>query len=406
MENLIRSNIQTQRGMSLYDLRSLAQNEPGEFMRKIEEGASSGKLKLTDIRNITAVWQALADVNVEVNIPDLSGSMRTITTSAFPILTGNLVIAMINSGYDAIEKIGQDLVMEIDDPHKVTAIASVSGLDSGKDEVKEKEDFPEIGASEEKVEIRHRKNGRKLTMTAENIRENEIASFILLVNDMINFIYRRVEKLTLLRVTDHYGSGSVQAEPYVYRPNGIGTPLYSAVANTPNARAPLGTRINNNQYKDETDLENARVRLATMKDNNGERIGGPGRSNTIILCPDAVIGKIAKTLNSEFVPGVRNEKSNWGPGGRWHIPVERVLSSPLLDDLSPTAWYYGAPKKQFIRKWKMRFEYVSLGMTTQAYLNAQIAAQYRIAYDVEVGSRDVVSMIQNLAAETAPVDEA
>jgi len=405
MENLIRSTIQTQRGVSLYDLRSLAQNEPGEFMRKIEEGAQSGQLKLTDIRDIKALWQALADVNVEVTMPDLSGAMRTITTSAFPIMTGNLVIAMINKGYNEIPKIGQELVMEIDDPKKVTTIAGMSTTDSKKDEVKEKEDFPEISASEEKVEIRHRKNGRKLTLTAETIQENEIANFILMVNDLTKFVYRRVERLTLERITDHYGSGTSPKEPYVYRPNGVGTALYSATANTPGARAPLGARIENNQYKDETDLENARMRLSGMKDDNGERIGAPDRSQTIILCPNALVGKISKTLNSQYVPGVRNEVSNWGPEGRFHIPVERLLSSPLMDDLSSTAWYYGDPKSQFIRKWKMRFEYVSLGMTTQAYLNAQIAAQYRIAYDVEVGARNYVSMIQNLAATTAPVDE-
>jgi len=405
MENLIRSNIRTTQGMSLYDLRSLAQNEPGDFLRKIEEGASSGQLKLSDIRDIKAVWQALGDVSVQVSMPDLSGAQRTITTSAFPILTGNLVIAMINGGYNEIPKIGQDLVMEIDDPKKVTTIASVSALDSQKDEVKEREDFPEIGASEEKIEIRHRKNGRKLTLTAEALQENELANFTLMVNDLTKFIYRGVEKLTLVRVTDHYGSGASPAEPYVYRPNGTGTQLYNATANSPGPRAPLGTRINSNEYKDETDLENARIRLAGMKDNNGERIGAPDRSQTIILCPNALVGKISKTLNSEYVPGVRNEKSNWGPGGRFHIPVERLLSSPLMDDLSATAWYYGDPKSQFIRKWKMRFEYVSLGMTTQAYLNSQIAAQYRIAYDVEIGARDYVSMIQNLAATTAPVDE-
>lgn len=404
MSKLIHSSIQTQRGPDLYSIRSLAQNEPKEFVRKMTEVTEAGKLKLTDIRDIKGLWQATADVPVQVQMPDISGAMRTITTSAFPIMTGTMVIAQINSAYAEIPKIGQNLVTEIDDNKKVTTIVGISTLDSKKDEVKELEDFPEVGASEEKVEIRHRKNGRKLTLSAESIQENDIPNFVLRVNDLAKFINRRIEKLTLERVTDHTGSGTSPAEPYVYRPAGTGTQLYNATANNPGTRAPSGTRITNNAFVDETDLDAARERMVTFKDDNGERIGY-SLSNTVILCPDILVKKIAKTLNSEYVPGVENERSNWGPGGRFHIPMERVYSSPLMDDLSASAWYYGDFKSQFIRKWKMRFEYASLGMNTQAYLNAQVAAQFRIAYDVEVGARDYVYVIQCLSGTTAPVDE-
>ena len=112
-----------------------------------------------------------------------------------------------------------------------------------------------------------------------------------------------------------------------------------------------------------------------------------------------------KILNSEYVPGVENEKSNWGPGGMWHIPPERVKSSPKLDDLSTSAWYYGDFKKQFLRKWKIRFTYVTLGQSTESYLNKDIAFQARISWDCEVGARDYTNVIQNLSGTTAPIDE-
>jgi len=76
-----------------------------------------------------------------------------------------------------------------------------------------------------------------------------------------------------------------------------------------------------------------------------------------------------------------------------------------MDDLSTSAWYVGAFKRQFKRKWKLRFEYVTLGQDTQAYLNSRIAFQARIAWDVEIGSTDYVFCVQSLSGTTAPVNE-
>jgi len=390
--------------MRMGDIQSLLRNEPENFMRKFEAGANSGDITLEGIRDINSLWRATAYERIDVQLPDISGQVRTITTSAFPIITGTLVIAAINARYAMIPTIGQELVTEMDDNKKVSTIVGISTLDSQKDEVKEGENFPEIGASEEKIEIRHLLNGRRLTMSADVISENELGNFALRVNDLTDLVALRIEKQTLSRVTDHNGSGSSPAEPYAYRPNGVGTALYSASANTPGTRAPSGNRVTNNGLSDETNLEAARTRLNTFRDDNGDRIGS-NRSESQILVPDAKIGTLSKILNSEYVPGVVNEKSNWGPGGRFGIPMERVLSSPVVDNLSTSAWYYGAFRRQFIRKWKLRFEYVSLGMDTQAFLNARIAAQFRIAWDCEIGARDYVFVVQNLDGTTAPVDE-
>ena len=102
---------------------------------------------------------------------------------------------------------------------------------------------------------------------------------------------------------------------------------------------------------------------------------------------------------------MENELSNWGPRGKWNIPIERIYSSPKCDDLSTGCWLYGAFARQFYRKWKLRFEYVTLGMETQAYLNSRVAFQARLAWDCEVGAVGYNMVIRNLAATTAPGDE-
>ncbi len=404
---LISSGISYGDGFNMGDLREIAKKHPVEFMRKADELINDGKLTLGDmLADSKSFFRAFSDIEVPITIADelADGGQRAITTSAMPVLTGTAVVKMINDRYQEIPTIGQELVQEFDDNKKITTIAAILNEDKNVDEVKETEEFPEIGASEETVEIRHRKNGRKLTLTTEMIKENDAPNFLMRVNALAEIANDYVEELTLKRVTDHHGSAAAPAEPYAYRPEGTGTQLYNATENYPGTRAPSGTRVNSNPFVDETDLENVRTVLAAMKNSRGKRIGIP-QSERILLVPDALIGAVSKVLNSEYVPGVENEVSNWGPKGRWNIPPERLLSSPKLDDLSTSAWYYGAFKRQFMRKWKIRFTYVTLGQNTQAYLDRDIAFQARISWDCEVGATDYVWVVQSLAATTAPADE-
>lgn len=392
-----------QPGADVYQLRELAKADPAGFMQKVQARVEAGKIGLKDLRNLRALYASLADIQVPVTM-DIAGAKRSVMASAFPILTGTTIIKAINDAYMAAPTIGAQLVTEMDDNKKITTLASIHALDKNVGEVKETVDFPEISSTEETVEIRHKRNGRKLTISAEMIEENELADIASRVNALGEIAADWVEEQTLARVTDHYGSGASPAEPYVYRPNGTGTQLYITTANYPGARAPSGTRVNSNALVDDSDLDAARAVLVAMKNERGKRIFIPW-SEVILLVPDALLGVASKIFNSEYVPGVENELSNYGPRGRWYLPPARIVSSPKMDDLSTGAWYLGAFQRQFVRKWKLRFEYVTLGMDTQAYLNSRIAFQARIAWDCEVGARDYVYCVQNLASTTAPVDE-
>ena len=404
-KKLFATNIFTQQGgLGMSDLRTAAQNDPIGFAPKIESLVQAGKLSLSELGDVRELYRYLADIPVQVGMLDVAGAQRTMTTSAFPIMVGTTMIAAMSAAYEAVPTIGEQLVNEMEDSQRITIMASIHGMDKNVDEVKELDDFPEITASEETVHIGHRKNGRKLTVSAEMIRENRIPDIVQRVNALGEIAADYVEELTLARVTDHTGSAASPAAPYAYRPEGVGTALFSSTANTPGTRAPLGTRVINNQLVDETDLDAARTRAMSMRNSRGKHIAFR-QSEVIILHPYALTGTLSKLLNSEYVPGVENEMSNWGPRGGWNIPPERRITSPKLDDLSASAWYFGTPKRQFTRKWKLRFEYVTLGMDTQAYLNSMVAFQARVAWDCEVGATDYVYWLQCLAATTAPADE-
>ncbi len=387
-------------GMDLDAIRTVASNEPGEFMGKMQKLIDDGDFRWENVTDLKRMYLALGEVQVEATV-NVMGEQRVIMASAFPLLSGSLTVAGINEAFTDVPAIGGELVKEIDDNKKVSQFAAILTEDTQILRVDEGKDFPEIGAGEERFEVRSLRNGRRMSITGEMIDENDLANIVSRVNALGSIAGDVVEEQTLKRVYDFDGSKSAGAEPFVHRPNGAGTALYSSTANTPGTRAPLGNRINNNTLVDSTDLDNARIRLATMRNSRGTRISIPMSSSTLLV-PDALVGTAAKALNSELEPGVENEVNNWGPRGRWR---PQLLSSSKLDDMSATCWHLGNFKKQFVRKWKLRFEFVSLSGDTETFLRSRIAFQSRVAWDVEIGALDYVWVIQNLTASTAPGDE-
>jgi hypothetical protein len=267
----------------------------------------------------------------------------------------------------------------------------------GLDRVAEGHDYPEIGAGEEKYSIASKRNGRRISITKDLIEKNDVPAIVGRINALAEIMSEFGEKQTLQRVCDLHGSAASPAEPYVMHRNGAAATLYSATANTPSTRTPSGTRVNNNALVDGTDLDNARAVLAAMKNSRGERIAIP-MSRCTLLVPDALAGAALKIMNSELEPGVENELNNWGPRGQYR---PQLRSSPKLDDLSTSAWYLGDFKRQFRRKWKLRFEYVTLGADTESYLRSRVAFQARLAWDCEVGAVDYVYVVQSIEASTA-----
>jgi len=387
--------------MDIESLRGIAKREPAAFIRKAQDLANRGELGWGKIRYLPRFYNAFADVQVPAHM-EVMGQTRTIMASALPLLSGLLTVAGMQDAYEAVPTIGQELVTEDPDPNRVSIYAAVSALDVNVEEVQETADFPVIGADEEFAAVLSKRNGRRIAITREMFERNEVGRIRQLVEGLGEIAADRIETQTLRRVTDHDGSASSAAEPYVYRRNGAGTALYSATANTPCTRTPSGTRVQNNALADTTDLNAARAVLAAMQNNRGERIAIP-LAQCILLVPDTLDALAWKILNQDYESGIINELSAWGLRGKYR---PRSLSSPKLDDLSTSAWYLGPFPRQFVRKWAFGLEYLTLGMETESYLVSRIAFQARVAWDCEVGAKDCVYVVQNLSGTTAPKDEA
>ena len=416
-----RVDVISQPGLDAAALRNKAQAEPQQFVHLVREltgldpktgdcysgaelerqGNAHHVLSFSSIRDIRSLRDAL-DVEVEVKTKDASGRERAVSTSAFPLLTSALSVREVSQAYEAVPTVTQELVTDLDDNKKHTFIANVLTLDNDVERVGEAESFPHLGAGEEKFSIHHNRNGRQVAITQELIEENDVAGIVERLTSLGTIAMELQEEQGLKRVTDHDGSASSGAEPFALHINGTGVALFQT-DNNPLSRCPAtGNRVTNNALVDATDLENLRQRLAGMTNSRGKRIAIP-RSELILLVPDALLDTADRLLGSELTPGVLNEVNPWGPRGRYR---PKLISTPKLDDLSASAFYLGAFRRQFVRKWKLRPEIaIHSGTGTEMYVDARMAYRVRVAWDMEIGCRDYVYVIQSLSGTTAPKDE-
>lgn len=384
-------------GMDLASLRSVAQTYPREFVQRTQALIDKGELRWSDVHDLRSMFNALCDVPVDINVR-LHGQTRTIQSSAFPVLSGNLTVAGINMAYDAVPQISGELVQDFDSAKETaTIVGLLAEVQQGLDR-KEGEPFTLVGAGEERFDIMSRPKGLRMQITQEMIERNDVENVVQRVNFLGEVPAEEIEEQSLRRVCDIDGSATSPGEPYVLHINKAGAALYQ-IDNSPLSRLPSsGNRVTNNALVDITDLEAARARLAAMTNSRGKRIAIP-ISQCKLLVPDALAPTAQILLNSMMTPGVANEANPWGPQGAYR---PQLLSSPKLDDLSTTAWYLGDFAKQFRRKWSVRMEMVVMNGDLTNYLRNRIAFEARVAWDCEVGAVDYVYVVQNLASTTAP----
>lgn len=368
---------------------------PIEMRRSVEDFA------FRSIRDLKAAQEKL-DLEVAIKDPE---SGRSVTTALFPLLTNALVIVGINEAYEGVETIGEELVTEVDDNKKLSHYVGVLTQTKAKTQAEETEEFTQISAGEEKFLIFHLRQGFQVVISQEMFDENDHAGIEARLTALGEMSREFIEEQTLRRVTDHDASaGALASSPFVLlHPNNAGTALFQVNNNTLKRLPALGNRVINNALVDNTDLSALRVRLAGMTNSRGKRIAIP-RSELVWLVPDSKYETAWAIKTSAMEPGVFNKENFYGPSGPYR--TLKIVSSPKLDDLSPTAHYFGAPKRQFRRKWKLRPEIAThSGRGTEAFVRTREGLRVRIAWDMEVGAVDYVYWLQSLAAAVAPKDE-
>jgi hypothetical protein len=371
-----------------------------KFQRMLTQAHKEGKLSYANVRNVGALLGLEKfRVSAQTEEQDEQGAIkkRTITTGAFPAIVSALNLQAIESAYQEMPDPTDELVTDLDDPKKVTFFPLIKTESSAKRALGEVESFPLITASEEIYELHSEKDGRRVELSRALFDENDVTGLIERVTPLAKILRAQRMKRTARAIYDVFGSAATPQQPYALRPKSGVASLYTT-STTALPRAPRGTRINNNPLTDTTALETADAVLCAMLDPDGELAYADANQFQLVV-PKALSYRAFKLLNSHLEPGVENETNYWGPQG---MAKPRLVTSPIFDAISQTAWMMGDFKRQFRRKWKQRPTFVESGESAESYLQRDVAYQARLSWDFVVGAVDYAFAVQCLAGTTPP----
>lgn len=400
----VRPNIRSAGSPDMRGLIELAKKDGRRFVEITGQLVTEGKLRWDDpIIDMRALFDATIDIPTEVEI-EVAGlgasSRRTLTTSAFPIIAGQLTAELLERQDDEAETIWQELVTVRDTNKETTHLIRIINQDpshvGGKRRV-EGDPYPLMASGEERMQVDTLDDGRRVAINQKVIETNDKAGFIEQVGGLREWANNRRDVVALHRVWDLYGSGTSPAAPYVYRPDGTGTALYTT-STTAHRRAKSGTRITDRPLVDGQSLQAAINVLANMRDENGIRVGGLTELDLVV--PHALASVADVIVLSERTPGVVEAYNPYGPRGRYRI---RVITSPKIDDFTTTDWLLGRRiNRQFVMVTRINMEFVSMPGSMTDFLRTRLAFEARIADEFEVGARDHNRVVQALATTTAP----
>lgn len=343
--------------------------------------------------------------DVDVTIPEAVGSARTITTGAFPLLTSALAVAGVNEAYMDVPTIGEQLVTEVDVNKKESTFAGILNYSKEKlERENESAEYAHVGSGSEQFSIKAKDLGMQTAISQNLIDQADTVAIADRLTNLGRLARMELEDHTLRRVTDNAGSAGTPAVPYVLKGPSVatGTSFFVTSNAAPLTRLPSsGNRITSNPLSDLANVEAARARFAEFTDAAGHRIAFDP-SEIVILVPDALLFRAWTLLNSAGAPGVFNEANFFGPAGAMR---PQLLSSPKLDALSSTAWYFGIPRRVFKRTWLLRPEVSTHGGNgTMPYTTTREGLRVRVAWQCEIGASDYVGWLQCLEGSTAPTN--
>lgn len=374
-----------------------ARRRSGDACR--DEEAES--LSFATVKDMQALRRAL-DFDIVVHVPAENGK-RSITTSAFALLTSSMAVADVNMAYESVPTVVEKLVRDLDDSAEHTEVGQVLQfphlVDPTADPIplKETEALKEVTAGEDRYTVLSFRDGYLAKFSQALIDRGGPRVF----NDLMDLgqgVRECLELFGLKKIIDYHGSKGTSQRSHVMIRNRAAAALFSSTTNTPSTRAPNGTRIENNALVDTSNLSVMRRRLASMRSSRNTPIANWPE---IVLTPDALWETSWKLLNSVQQPGVMNEGNFWGPGGPGG-PIQHV-STPFLDLLTTTCWYAGRPQLEFVRKWKKRPEVaVHGGKDTEMYVTTRQGMIVSVDWDMQIGVRDHVFWVENLPGTTPP----
>jgi hypothetical protein len=202
-------------------------------------------LSFSTVGDVKALRKAL-DFEIQVQVPS-EGGVRMVTTSAFALLTSSMAVADLNTAYESVPTVVEQLVQDMDDDAPNTEVGQT--LDFGHlsptDDPKplgETEEYREVGAGEDRYTILAFKDGYMRAFSQELLDRGGPRVFSDLMDLGIG-TREILELFALKKIIDYHGSKRRERQAsHVMIRNRSAAALYSVDDEHAEHRAPRTAR--------------------------------------------------------------------------------------------------------------------------------------------------------------------
>jgi len=305
------------------------------------------------------------------------GLEENVSSSAFPIIAGQIISNTIIQGYEQYPKVGLSLVRVVQSKQKTSLVAGWSPLGklSRTSEVREKENYPAIEPPEEKsVKIKNRKNGLTIGLTKEAIFFDKTGRLLQDAAGVGAELARWQDEVILCKAID------LDSDAY------DGGAMFSAGASIDNlitgADSALGT----------TGFENALIKFRKRTDEKGKKINVLP-SKPVLMFPAELEATADKLLN--------NEKGPIGSAAQSAVNTARNKFTPVYNPYMTSAanWLLGdfVNSLRWEEVWPLE-TFQRVGGQTENGFDKDVVAEYKASIYGGCGYDDFRRVIKNAGA--------
>lgn len=333
-----------------------------EFGKKFMELYEAKKIQDRDI-SFPELYEKLV-LDVEENLD----------SSAFPIITSQLISSKIISAYEAFPRIGMGLVTVVQSKLKEGKVVGWQAIGTMK-KLLEREEYKEVIPPDQKaVAVMHDKIGGLLSLSREDLTFDQTGELMRRASAIGDEAARDQDERVLRIITDADSKGYNK------------TTLYS-VGNS-NLLSGAGSALGTDGF------ESCHKSLMGKTDERSKPIWVFGNQKPVMMVGATLEPMAFKLKNNEYGPqGTANLDKNFA-FNRFDYVV-----NPYLDAISTTAWFYGGFRQQFFYEevWPLQ-TFSRTGQDSEDGFKKDLLMQWKAGYYGGAGAVDFRYVYKNAGA--------
>jgi hypothetical protein len=343
------------------------------FTKQVQESISVDQLDLDEV-GLGSLLEGMVNPYFDYDKNSAQSISESITAAGMPNLVGELLHPVMMKEYEPLMNDVLPLVQQTTSKNPDERIPGMSAND-GLEITREYMPYEESQPTEKYATITNIKYGRKISLSAESIIFDKTS----LVTDRARAIGVKagtlLHTLIIQKVTDLACTITGEAAETSLNINGSALAMYSADHSAFDV-------TNQNLYALALNTAN----MGTVLAGNAQLTDEKG--DLILLMPKIILIPVALWPTAMQLMGSSGQYDNANNAINPYKGKFQIVSSPVIDQVSATAWWVGNTALQTRLQWVWKPRTETLGSATQISFDNDIVAQHKVSLYAGCGSTD------------------